>query len=149
MSNNHHSASDFKHRTSTVVRFGDLDVMGHMNNVQLFRLLEGSRIDYLVDLELVRHDELSFTLASVQCDFRMPAKYGDELTCGTMTAGMGRTSLTVAHRVWRGEDELIAHGHSVIVSLGPDKSPSPIPDHWVEIIEEWEGRAIERVRQSG
>ena len=52
------------------VRVGHIDVFGHLNNVAVFRLLEQSRIEYSVDVGLVRWNELGLILARVDCSFR-------------------------------------------------------------------------------
>lgn len=135
----------FLHRRETTIRFGDLDVMKHANNLTLLRLFETGRIDYVVDLGLARHDEPTFTLASVRCEFKQPAVYGDKLVCGTAAASIGRSSLVLAQRIWKEDGSTVCDGSSVIVALDPgSKHSKPIPADWIETIEKWEGSPVER-----
>ena len=137
-------AEHFGHRVSAKVRFGDLDAMGHLNNVALLRILETSRVDYMVDLGLAAHDELTYVLAHLDVDFRAQAFFGEELVCGTRVGRVGRTSITMEQRIW-GPGRTVAEARSVLVSLGPDAvTPSPVPAPWRERIGQWE-----RVRPQG
>lgn len=133
----------YRHLTQSRVVFGDLDAMGHLNNVALLKLLETSRVDYVVDLGLGRYDELTFVIASLRCDFRAQAHYRDMLTCGTRAARRGRSSLVLEHTVWKQDDTTVATAEAALVTLGEDStSPAPLPDAWLPTIEEYEGRPI-------
>lgn len=127
------------------LRFGDLDAVGHLNNVALLRFIESGRVDFMVDVKVGRHDELSFVLASLHCDFRAQGFYRDQLVCGTRMANIGRTSMTMEQRVWRADETVVAEARSVMVALGPDrKSPAPVPRAWRDLLENWEERSLDR-----
>ena len=131
----------FRHRVSTTVRFGDIDVMGHLNNVAQLRLLETGRVAYMVDLGLAGHDELTYVIARLESDFRQQGFFGDQLTCGSRMADIGRSSMVLEQRVWREDGTVLLEGRSVLVALGPDKVTSmPVPDRWRARIAEWERR---------
>lgn len=138
-------AGEFLHQRAATIRFGDLDIMGHANNLTLLRLFETGRIDYVIDLGLARHDEPTFTLAAVHCEFKQPAMYGEKLICGTTAFRIGRSSLVLAQRISKDDDTLVCEGSSVIVAIDPDSKRSrAIPDEWIEKIEKWEGAPVER-----
>lgn len=129
------------------MRFGDIDAMGHLNNVALLRLLETGRVDYMVDLGLARFNELSFVLARLEVDFTAQGFFANELTCGSRVCRLGRTSMTLEQRVWRSNDTVVGEGRSILVALGPDAvTPVPLPQQWRERIAEWEPGALAGVR---
>jgi acyl-CoA thioester hydrolase len=129
----------YRHRVGTTVRFGDIDVMGHLNNVAQLRLLETARVAYMVDLGLAGHNELTYVIARLESDFRNQGFFGDELTCGSRMADVGRSSMVLEQRVWREDGTVLLEGRSVLVALGPDKATStPVPDRWRAKIAEWE-----------
>lgn len=121
------------------VVFGDLDAMGHLNNLVLLRLMETGRIGYMVHVGLAKHDELTYVLARVEADFRSQGRFGETLTCGTRVSHIGRTSFTMEHAVWRGDMSLLASGLSVLVALGADKAtPISVPEQWRRVINDRE-----------
>ncbi|MGH3666414.1 MAG: acyl-CoA thioesterase [Egibacteraceae bacterium] len=135
----------FRHRVTAPVRFGDLDAMGHLNNLALLGLLETGRVEYVVDLGLGTHSDLTYVLASLRVDFRSQAFFRDELVCGSRATRCGRTSMVLAQHVWRpADDTVVAEAESVIVALGPDAAtPIVLPDAWRRRIRAWEPEPVE------
>lgn len=137
----------YRHRFSSEVVFGDLDAMGHMNNLALLRLLETGRVGYMVDTGLAGYDELTYVLARLETDFRSQGQFGDRLTCGTRIAGMGRTSFTMEQAIWRDDGTVLVRGRSVLVALSPDRAtPMSVPDRWRRVIADWEQHELEDAR---
>lgn len=129
----------YRHRLSSEVVFGDLDAMGHMNNLALLRLLETGRVGYMVDAGLAGYDELSYVLARLETDFRNQGQFGDRLTCGTRITGTGRTSFTMDQTIWHEDGTVLVRGTSVLVALSPDMvTPMSVPDRWRQLIADWE-----------
>lgn len=122
----------FDHVVDLTVRFSDLDPMGHLNNVAVVRMLETGRVDYCHDQGLMGETAPSFVLAALNVRYRAQGFYRDVLHLGTRVAAVGRTSFTLAHRVWRPADEAtVAEAEAVLVVLGEDRrTPAPIPDAW-------------------
>lgn len=128
----------YRHRCSSRVTFGELDAMGHMNNLSLLRLLETGRVDYMVATGLAGYDELTYVLARLETDFRKQGLYGDNLTCGTQVTALGRTSFTMDQHIWRDDGSLLIGSRSILVALAPDKAtPIPVPDRWRKVIQGW------------
>ena len=134
----------YRHQFSSRVTFGDLDAMGHMNNLALLRLLETGRVGYMVDTGMARHDELTYVLARLETDFRAQGLFGDHLTCGTRITRLGRTSFTMDQRIWRDDGAVLVGSTSILVALGPDKAtPIPVPDRWRAAIQDWERNLLD------
>jgi len=140
-------ASSYRHRFSSDVVFGDLDAMGHMNNLALLRLLETGRVGYMVDTGLAGYDELTYVLARLETDFCNQGQFGDRLTCGTRIVSVGTTSFTMEQAIWRDGGNLLLRGRSVMVALSPDQvTPMSVPDRWRQLIADWERREREGAR---
>lgn len=136
-------AAAFRHKTLMGVSIGHIDVFGHLNNVAVFRLLEQSRIEYTIDVGLVRWNELGLILARVDCSFRAQGFYGDNLVSGCKAVRIGRKSFTLRQEVWRKDGTLIADADTVIVALGPDKvTPAEVSAEWRQKLSGWEGVAL-------
>jgi acyl-CoA thioester hydrolase len=121
----------FDHIVELTVRFGDLDALGHLNNVAVVTMLETGRVEFWHDLGLT-DGAGRFVLAALHVDYRSQGYFRDGLALGTRVARVGRTSFTLGQRLWRTDDDVtIADAEAVLVVLGEDrKTPTPIPDTW-------------------
>ncbi len=99
------------------VQWGDQDAFGHVNNLIYLRWFESGRIAYFERAELWARagDDFGPILASITCHFRRPVNYPDQIRVGTAVTRIGRSSLTVAHRVENREGVVVADGDSVVV----------------------------------
>ena len=109
---------DFHHVTPVEVRFGDLDVFGHVNNAVIFTYIETGRIRYLVEVGIrspqAGWNDLAFILAHINCDFRQPIFYGQRVEVGSRITEIRRSSLKLEHRI-EADGELAAEGHGILV----------------------------------
>ena len=114
------------------VQFGDLDVLGHVNNLTYLRIAQTSRVDYLQQICDAPYNGLTYVLAQVTVDFRAQGFYKDELVCGTRISRLGTKSFDVFQQVIRPKDsQVMADIRSVMVTLADDHvSSQPIPDTW-------------------
>jgi acyl-CoA thioester hydrolase len=122
----------FGHRVEFVVRFADLDALGHLNNVSVVTMCETGRVEFTHDAGLHDGTAPGFVVASLHVDFRAQGFYRDELALGTSAGRIGRTSITLKQRLWRpADDTTLAEATSVLVVLGEDRrTPAPVPDGW-------------------
>jgi acyl-CoA thioester hydrolase len=129
------------------VQWGDQDAFHHVNNTVYFRWFESSRVAYArrVGLwELLEIANIGPILASVKCDYRRPLTYPDVVRVGSKVVRVGRTSLTVDHRVVSRESgEVAAEGTAVIVLYDYNKAePYLIPDRIRQTIIETQGEEV-------
>ena len=94
---------DFPVSIDLPVQWGDQDAFGHVNNTVFFRWFESARIAYLERLGI--GDKNSATglgpiLAAIGCDYRRQVKYPDHVLIGSRIIRIGRTSMTMEHKVW-------------------------------------------------
>ena len=72
------------------------------------------------------------TARSEQVDFRLPIRQGQLVETIARVVGVGRTSMqvevdVVAEDLLSGERELCTRGRFVMIALGADGQPSPVP----------------------
>ena len=112
------------------VRFSDVDVYGHVNNVKYFEYLQESRIRWFAaltrDLDLPR---MHFVIAQTDVDYRMPILFRPEpYDCWTELGGFGRRSMTVHSEICDGDAVLArAKVSSVFYDLEAGRSVEPPP----------------------
>jgi acyl-CoA thioester hydrolase len=108
------------------VRFSDVDVYGHVNNVKYFEYLQESRIAMMRDLtsDLSR---FSVVVAQTDVDYVRPLLFRAEpYHCRTSITRVGARSMTVESE-FRDGDALLARARVVVVffDLGTNRSTEP------------------------
>ncbi len=122
------------------VRFSDVDVYGHVNNVKYFEYLQESRIRWFAalsrDLELPR---MHFVVAQTDVDYRLPILFRAEpYDCWTQLGSFGRRSMTVESEICDG-DTVLAHARvtTVFFDLDAQRSvepPAVLRDRLAELV---------------
>jgi acyl-CoA thioester hydrolase len=130
------------------VQWGDQDAFGHVNNTVYFRWCESARIEYLDKLglsELMRSEGIGPILAAVACNYRRPVTYPDQVQVGARVTRLGRSSLTMEHRIFSDtQGQLVADASSTIVVFDYNRQAShPIPEDVRQIVERLEGKRLE------
>ena len=120
---------DFVYRE--MVRFRDVDSIGHVNNAVFLTYLEEARIAYLLPFGA---DVTNMILARVEIDFRAPLRMGDEIEIGVRPAGVGTKSFQLEYEV-RSGDTVAAEAKTVIVSYDYESGRSvELPETWREAL---------------
>jgi acyl-CoA thioester hydrolase len=116
------------------VRFGDLDAMGHLNNVAFLGFFESARIAYLREL-LPAHDPtdpVDFGLIFAECkiNYRSPGRYGELIRTHVRPASVARSSFQIEFQMRADPDtRLLAEGYGVLVGYDyRNERSQPLPD---------------------
>jgi acyl-CoA thioester hydrolase len=139
--------TDFRHRMALEVRFRDIDALRHVNNASFFTYLEEARVHYFIDLlHAEAFERLPLILAAAQIDFRAPILFGEEVDIGTRVDWIGRTSISMSHRMTASPDSrLVAEAETILVCYDYEANqPMPVPDDWRAAFAAWEGRTLEK-----
>jgi acyl-CoA thioester hydrolase len=112
------------------MHWGDMDAMGHANNVRFFRWFESGRVAFFERFSIPLQQGVAPILAHTSCDYLKPVVYPAQLVVGVRLAKLGRTSLTLEQVIARAEapDDPVARGIAVIVLLNyatGEKVPIP------------------------
>ncbi len=112
--------------------WGDMDALGHVNNILYFKQFESARMEYFRRSGLMERFErtrIGPILASTTCQFRHPVRYPDSVTIHAGIAELRTTSFTMYYRTFCGGGaRLAAEGSAVIVIYDYVKGEkSPIP----------------------
>lgn len=113
------------------IRFGHLDAMRHLNNVEFLRFFETARIEYLRSV-IPEHDPADpddFGLIFAEChiNYRAPGAYNDLLEITIRPEEIKRSSFRVAFEMRVGE-RLLAEGWGALVGYDyAAGQPMPLP----------------------
>jgi acyl-CoA thioester hydrolase len=103
-----------------IVRWGDLDALGHVNNTLFFRYFETARIAYFEKIGLsfeFGQGGIGPILGSTQCRFRRPLRYPDRLKVGAGVVSLEKDRFTMEYAVWSETQAVVAaNGEAVIVA---------------------------------
>jgi acyl-CoA thioester hydrolase len=116
------------------VRFGDLDAMQHMNNVEFMRFFETARIDWFVQA-LPQHDPgkrevFGFIFAECHIRYHAPAFFNDQIRTWIRPVEMKRSSIKLEFEMRvESDDRLVADGWGALVGYDYAAGKSrPLPD---------------------
>jgi acyl-CoA thioester hydrolase len=123
------------------VRFGDLDPMGHVNNVDFLRFFESARIAFhqrILDGHRVgqRPRGAGVVVAELHAAYREPAYFDQELRTSVRPADIGRSAYKIEFETRSDDGRLLAEGHAVLVAYDYDRNESTqLPDALREKLE--------------
>jgi acyl-CoA thioester hydrolase len=103
------------------VAWGEMDAFQHVNNTVYARWVESGRVAYMNRLGLMRGkvgDGVGPILGRVQIDFLRPVTYPDKIRVDVTVTKLGRSSITMAYRIWSSAQKLeVAKGEDVVVMV--------------------------------
>lgn len=108
------------------LRWSDMDLYGHVNNVRILTLTEEARVRALKawDEGDVGRDVMRVVRA-MTTEYERPVEYGPELTAKVWVSALGRTSYTLHHELWQ-EGVRCVTCDAVMVHLDPETG-APLP----------------------
>lgn len=122
---------DFSHVTRIVVRWGDMDSLGHVNNAKFFTYDEQARLEYFQLFDGVvpgMWTQQGLILAKLGCDFLQQLHYPATLDVGFRISRFGRSSMETVGAMFEGE-RLVAVTAGVVVWFDYQaQKTAPIPD---------------------
>lgn len=114
--------------TEVEIVWGDLDALGHVNNVRYFEYFQEARIKWLRALHITMDKSTGPVLLSIGCTYFKPVYYPATLRIQTLAQNLGRSSFEILHKVYLG-DTLCAEAQSKIVWIDYKTTQSiPVPD---------------------
>jgi acyl-CoA thioester hydrolase len=102
------------------VAWGEMDAMGHVNNIIYFRYFETVRIEYFNRLDMLNYTKetgIGPILASTECRYKLPLQYPDTVIAGTKILSMEADRFVMGYEVFSTKTKrLAADGEGVIVT---------------------------------
>lgn len=89
--------ADFRHSQPVQLRFNDIDILGHLNNIVYFALYDLAKARFL---ETVRKGHIDFrrvecVIANINNTYIKQIKFGDEIEVMTRCIRLGERSFTL------------------------------------------------------
>jgi acyl-CoA thioester hydrolase len=98
------------------VPYGDVDAMGHLNNVAYLRYLEWARQKYWLTMRASSDFlDIDFVVARAEIDYRSPVAMGEILEVEIHVSRLGSSSFDFAYRVTAADGRLAAEAKTTQV----------------------------------
>jgi acyl-CoA thioester hydrolase len=112
------------------LRFGDTDLVGHVNNAAFATFFETGRVSFLYDKEEpFAPAGCDFVVVKLTIEFRAEMHYPGIVDIGTRVVRIGTSSFTMAQGLFN-EGHCAATAESVCVIISKEtRRPVPLPDH--------------------
>lgn len=96
-------------KLSVEVPYGDVDAMGHLNNVAYLRYLEWARQKYWLTMRgSMEFLDIDFVVAHSEIDYRSSSHMGEVLEVEIHVSRMGGSSFDFSYRVTGADGRLVA-----------------------------------------
>ncbi|MCB1755442.1 MAG: acyl-CoA thioesterase [Gammaproteobacteria bacterium] len=128
----------FRHFFDDQIRWGDCDLLGHVNNTLYLRYIESARIAYseeLLDVNLNPSTKTGWVLADLHCSFRDQLTYPCRISVGSRISRVGNSSATMEAAVFAVEKDRAAFTSTAILV-------------WYDFISQQTARIPDQVRQA-
>ena len=115
------------------VAWGEMDALGHVNNIVYFRYFESARVAYLTRINFIDPEAnggIAAILASTHCDFRKALAYPDTVSVGARVVEIGSDRFTMEYRlVSHHLQKIAAEGKGVVVAYNyREKRKAEVPE---------------------
>jgi acyl-CoA thioester hydrolase len=112
---------DYPVVAEVVVRWGDIDLLGHVNNIKYLQYFESARVEYLMRIGMeapgTAWREFGFILSGVECRYKAPVTFPDTLSVGARVSVLGDERLVFQHAAYSHKlGKLAALGEAFLVA---------------------------------
>jgi acyl-CoA thioester hydrolase len=132
---------NYPHRVSEIVRFGDLDPQGHVNQAVFATYFESGRVAMFRSRDLgIGVPGVTFVLVRMEIDYLKELHWPGEIEVGTAIERFGRSSFTAAQAVFR-DGVCVATGRATLVCIDlATRRARPLPEELVTKLSQWKKR---------
>jgi acyl-CoA thioester hydrolase len=128
---------DFPGRTADMIRFGDLDPQGHVNNTVFATFFETGRVTLLRERDnALNAPGMTSVLAQLDISFLRELHWPGSVEIGTGIVAIGRSSFTFLQAIFH-EGACAATGRATMVMIdAASRRARPLPQEIVARLEE-------------
>ena len=126
----------FTNRLPIQIRFSDVDVIGHVNNIIFLQYYDTGKAAFMTDLlgRSISWQEVDTVVANIDCAFIAPIFYGEKIEVLTACTYLHDKSFKLLQMIRNMETgEVKSLCETVMVSFDPDtQKAAPLSDIWRE-----------------
>jgi acyl-CoA thioester hydrolase len=121
-------------RLSIVIDWSELDIFGHVNNLEFLKYVQAARVRYWELIELYnyfRETNIGPVLVSVHCDFKKPLHYPGTVTSTCGLRSIKNSSFGLSHRIIDEKGDVAAVAEDVMVLYDFNKREKALIPNWM------------------
>ena len=128
----------FPGRVGDLIRFGDLDPQGHVNQAVFLTYFETGRVAMFRDKDLgIGVPGLTFVMVRMEVDYVKELHWPGAIDIGTGVAEFGRSSFKVSQAIFR-DDVCAAIGKATLVCMDiKTRKATPLPEAAIARLSKW------------
>lgn len=129
---------DFPMRTTDLIRYGDTDRQGHVNNAVFATFLETGRVAFLFDRNSsILPEGTMLVIARLVIDFRSELNWPGKVEIGTRVEGISNRSFTLSQALFH-NGKCAATSESTIVLIDEStRRSTPLTEELVNALAQW------------
>jgi acyl-CoA thioester hydrolase len=133
--------ADYPHRVTEIVRFGDLDPQGHVNQAVFLTYFESGRVGMFRTPDLgVGVPGITYVMVRMEVDYVKELHWPGTIEIGTGVAEFGRSSFKAAQAIFR-DGACCAMGRATLVCMDlATRKATPLPETAIERLSQWKIR---------
>jgi acyl-CoA thioester hydrolase len=130
--------ADYPHRVADVVRFGDLDPQGHVNQAVFLTYFESGRVAMFRTPDLgIGVPGATFVMVRMEVNYMRELHWPGNIEVGTGVAEFGRSSFKVEQAIFR-DGNCAATGRATLVCIDlASRKARPLPDEAIARLSQW------------
>ena len=130
--------ADYPHRVAEIIRFGDLDPQGHVNQATFLTYFESGRVAMFRNPDLsIGVPGVTFVMVRMEVDYMKELRWPGNLEVGTGVAEFGRTSFKAAQAIFH-DGVCAAAGRATLVCMDlKTRMATPLPEAAIERLSKW------------
>jgi acyl-CoA thioester hydrolase len=127
-----------QHEIQIRVRYQETDAMGVLHHANYFTYFEMGRVELLRasggDYRKLEEEGIRMMVVTVECRFRVPARFDDLLTLRTQVARVTQAKIEHEYELMR-DSEVLALGRTTLACVDREGKACRVPD-WVRSTEQ-------------
>ena len=129
---------DFPFRVPEIVRFGDLDPQGHVNQAVFLTYFETGRVAMFRTKDLgIGVPGLTFVMVRMEVDYMKELHWPGSIEIGTGIAEFGRSSFKASQAIFR-DGVCAAVGKATLVCMDvKTRKATPLPEEAIRRLSKW------------
>lgn len=127
---------DFPKRTFDLIRYGDTDRQGHVNNAVFATFFETGRVSFLFEPSILPEGTM-LVIARLVIDFRAELTWPGQVEIGTRVEGISNRSFTLSQAIFH-NGKCVATSESTIVLIDEKtRRSTPLSEQLVNALGRW------------
>jgi acyl-CoA thioester hydrolase len=130
--------ADYPHRVAEIIRFGDLDPQGHVNQATFLTYFESGRVAMFRNPDLsIGVPGVTFVMVRMEVNYLKELRWPGNLEIGTAVVEFGRTSFKAAQGIFH-DGMCAATGRATLVCMDlKTRKATPLPQAAIERLSPW------------